>query len=166
MAYTGHRSPPLRGGAVSSLTLKVTSVFYAVTPNDGGEPVESYSREDEIENWIRVDEGARRAPREVDQGWRLRLEHEDDEGHFELVEEQVFPERVLRVANHVKTTRKGVRMNLAEAVWLRERLDRDIIPKLERQGQVAETSCDCCCEDHCEPGCASHACRAKDPARG
>lgn len=90
-------------------------------------------RTDNASHWILVDQAAAAAPRDIDRGWRLRVELPDDDGFVDVVEEQVLPERVMRPdANHVRASNGTVRLNLEEARWLRDRLD-EVIPELERR---------------------------------
>lgn len=84
-------------------------------------------------HWIRVDESSAASKVDIDRGWRLHVSMEDDEGFVVFSEEQVFPERVMRAdANHIRAENGHVKLDLADARWLRERLD-EIIPELERR---------------------------------
>lgn len=90
-------------------------------------------RVEDSSHWILVDENARASKHPDDQGWRLHVDLPDDEGYFDLVEEQVLPERVERAdANRIRRSNGIVRLNLDEARWLNALLVQ-IIPELARR---------------------------------
>lgn len=69
---------------------------------------------------------------EKDRGWRYRVSREDGEMRGEIVEEQVWPEKVSDPkANHVRSQRGRVGVRLEEARWIRDALN-ELIADMER----------------------------------
>lgn len=84
-------------------------------------------------HWILPCESSRTAPRFIDQGWRTRVHLEDGEGRVFITEEQVLPEKVdSPFANRIRATNGTVRLNLDEALFLRDVLE-EVIPMLANQ---------------------------------
>jgi hypothetical protein len=82
-------------------------------------------------HWIRPCPNAAACPKEIDQGWRLHVSFEDDEGYLEVVEEQVLPEKVARAdANHIRATNGHIRLNPDECKWLIDTLTA-LLPTLD-----------------------------------
>jgi hypothetical protein len=89
------------------------------------------TRTESATHWIRPCPNAAACKHERDQGWRLHVSFEDDEGYLEVVEEQVLPERVTRAdANHIRASNGHIRLNPDECRWLIERLT-EIMPTLD-----------------------------------
>jgi hypothetical protein len=89
------------------------------------------TRTESAMHWIRPCPNAAACKHEIDQGWRLHVSFEDDEGYVEVFEEQVLPERVTNpAANHIRATNGEIRLNPDECRWLIDRLT-EIMPTLD-----------------------------------
>ena len=87
-------------------------------------------RSEDATHWILPDPQHASNIHRDDQGWRTRVMLEDEETFAEITDEQVFPEVIAQVANHIRTERGIVRVRLDEARWLRGVLD-EVIAEME-----------------------------------
>jgi hypothetical protein len=101
------------------------------SPQSLAELREKATRTESASHWIRPCPNAAASPNERDQGWRLHVSFEDDEGYLEVVEEQVLPEKVGHAdANFIRATNGQLRLNPDECKWLIETLSA-LLPTLD-----------------------------------